>query len=206
MRRLATARSTSPRRPSKSDRSPTPCQHREIPACGSKPVWSHGPPAIKPGCMPCRFEWCTCYVNDDAELKEIYSLLSNHYVEDDDNMFRCAHAGPRSRVCVWWGGGAGGRQLRVGEPVRILTHIRSRLAALPAGLTIPRSSSTGRSSLPGTSRSGTVACVPGKRTGGRRLTAPPPARLQEPAGEHPHLPPACSRHPTHAHPCPLQHF
>jgi len=38
--------------------------------------------------LPDQFEWCTCNVDDDAEAKEIYLLLSENYVEDDDSMFR----------------------------------------------------------------------------------------------------------------------
>merc|ERR1711972_902376 len=34
------------------------------------------------------FEWCTCNIDDDAEATEIYNLLSENYVEDDDSMFR----------------------------------------------------------------------------------------------------------------------
>jgi len=38
--------------------------------------------------LPDAFEWCTCNVDDDAEATEIYTLLSENYVEDDDSMFR----------------------------------------------------------------------------------------------------------------------
>jgi len=38
--------------------------------------------------LPEGFEWCTCNVDDEAEAKEIYTLLSENYVEDDDSMFR----------------------------------------------------------------------------------------------------------------------
>jgi glycylpeptide N-tetradecanoyltransferase len=34
------------------------------------------------------FEWCTLDVNQDAHLDEMYVLLTENYVEDDDNMFR----------------------------------------------------------------------------------------------------------------------
>merc|ERR1719261_257062 len=34
------------------------------------------------------FEWCTLDVNDDTHLDEMYVLLTENYVEDDDNMFR----------------------------------------------------------------------------------------------------------------------
>lgn len=34
------------------------------------------------------FEWCECNINDDHETQEVYTLLHNNYVEDDDAMFR----------------------------------------------------------------------------------------------------------------------
>ena len=34
----------------------------------------------------------TCDVEDEGQLREIYELLSAHYVEDDDNMFRFAYS------------------------------------------------------------------------------------------------------------------
>lgn len=40
----------------------------------------------------CRFEWCTCDISQEDQIKEIYELLSHHYVEDDDNMFRFAYS------------------------------------------------------------------------------------------------------------------
>lgn len=38
--------------------------------------------------LPDSFEWCTCDFEDDHVVHEVYELLSNNYVEDDDNMFR----------------------------------------------------------------------------------------------------------------------
>jgi len=34
------------------------------------------------------FEWCLLDLNNDKELGELYDLLSNHYVEDDESQFR----------------------------------------------------------------------------------------------------------------------
>ncbi|KAI3437841.1 hypothetical protein D9Q98_000287 [Chlorella vulgaris] len=42
--------------------------------------------------LPQNFEWVTCNIDNDDELREIYELLSAHYVEDDDNMFRFAYS------------------------------------------------------------------------------------------------------------------
>jgi glycylpeptide N-tetradecanoyltransferase len=38
--------------------------------------------------MPAGFEWADLQVDDGAELKELYDLLANNYVEDDDALFR----------------------------------------------------------------------------------------------------------------------
>jgi glycylpeptide N-tetradecanoyltransferase len=38
--------------------------------------------------LPASFEWCDCDVYDDATIKDIYTLLTENYVEDDDSMFR----------------------------------------------------------------------------------------------------------------------
>jgi len=38
--------------------------------------------------LPDAFQWHSCDVLDDNEAKEIYTLLNENYVEDDDSMFR----------------------------------------------------------------------------------------------------------------------
>lgn len=38
------------------------------------------------------FEWCTLDLTDPGELKELYELLNNHYVEDDNAMFRFSYS------------------------------------------------------------------------------------------------------------------
>mmetsp|Transcript_3283 Transcript_3283/g.8590 ORF Transcript_3283/g.8590 Transcript_3283/m.8590 type:complete len:413 (-) Transcript_3283:228-1466(-) len=38
--------------------------------------------------LPANFEWCECDMNDNATREEVYALLVNNYVEDDDEMFR----------------------------------------------------------------------------------------------------------------------
>eukprot|EP01028_Stygiella_incarcerata_P010078 TRINITY_DN507_c0_g1_i1.p1 TRINITY_DN507_c0_g1~~TRINITY_DN507_c0_g1_i1.p1 ORF type:complete len:436 (+),score=131.74 TRINITY_DN507_c0_g1_i1:140-1447(+) len=42
--------------------------------------------------LPSSFEWFQANVDDPAMLDAIYDLLCNHYVEDDDAMFRFAYA------------------------------------------------------------------------------------------------------------------
>lgn len=44
--------------------------------------------------LPNGFEWVDCDIMDDGEAHEIYQLLTNNYVEDDDNMFRFDYAIP----------------------------------------------------------------------------------------------------------------
>ncbi|CAE8596740.1 unnamed protein product [Polarella glacialis] len=41
-----------------------------------------------------RFEWCTVDIDNDAEANEVYTLLSENYVEDDDSMFRFDYSVP----------------------------------------------------------------------------------------------------------------
>jgi hypothetical protein len=42
--------------------------------------------------LPNGFEWCAIDVKDPAQMKEMYDLLAENYVEDDDNMFRFAYS------------------------------------------------------------------------------------------------------------------
>lgn len=41
-----------------------------------------------PYALPAGFEWFDVNMYDDKEAKALYKLLTKHYVEDDDNMFR----------------------------------------------------------------------------------------------------------------------
>lgn len=42
----------------------------------------------EPGPLVEGFEWCTLDLSKDNEITELYELLSNHYVEDENAMFR----------------------------------------------------------------------------------------------------------------------
>ena len=42
----------------------------------------------EPLSLPDNFVWDDINLLDDAQLQELYILLSENYVEDDDNMFR----------------------------------------------------------------------------------------------------------------------
>ncbi|KAG9298988.1 hypothetical protein G9A89_020301 [Geosiphon pyriformis] len=43
--------------------------------------------------LPKEFEWSTMELNNDDEINELYALLTNNYVEDDDAMFRFDYSG-----------------------------------------------------------------------------------------------------------------
>ncbi|XP_044462098.1 glycylpeptide N-tetradecanoyltransferase 1 [Mangifera indica] len=38
--------------------------------------------------LPSQYEWTTCDMNSEETCTEVYNLLKNNYVEDDENMFR----------------------------------------------------------------------------------------------------------------------
>ncbi|XVF25171.1 hypothetical protein REPUB_Repub13aG0190300 [Reevesia pubescens] len=38
--------------------------------------------------LPIMYEWITCDIDSDEMCNEVYNLLTNNYVEDDENMFR----------------------------------------------------------------------------------------------------------------------
>ena len=38
--------------------------------------------------IPAGFSWCNVNIEDDNECKDVYDLLTQNYVEDDDAMFR----------------------------------------------------------------------------------------------------------------------
>ena len=42
----------------------------------------------EPYSLPASYEWVTCDVLKDSELQDIYTLLNENYVEDDDSLFR----------------------------------------------------------------------------------------------------------------------
>ena len=42
----------------------------------------------EPLALPKGFEWVSIDINDATEAEEVYTLLTENYVEDDDNMFR----------------------------------------------------------------------------------------------------------------------
>uniref|UniRef100_A0AC34Q1A1 Glycylpeptide N-tetradecanoyltransferase n=1 Tax=Panagrolaimus sp. JU765 TaxID=591449 RepID=A0AC34Q1A1_9BILA len=45
-----------------------------------------------PYALPAGFQWTDVDLNDNEQLEELFKLLSENYVEDDDNMFRFAYS------------------------------------------------------------------------------------------------------------------
>jgi len=48
----------------------------------------------QPYVLPSNFEWYCLDLTNKADLDDLYNLLSQHYVEDDDNMFRFNYSRP----------------------------------------------------------------------------------------------------------------
>lgn len=72
------------------DTQPVPSIGSEF-ATGSGPIDEILTPADvrqEPYSLPDQFEWAAVNVDDDTEAHEVYVLLSENYVEDDDSMFR----------------------------------------------------------------------------------------------------------------------
>ena len=44
--------------------------------------------------MPDGFNWCNLNLRNDEEVNELYVLLTQNYVEDDDAMFRFDYSVP----------------------------------------------------------------------------------------------------------------
>jgi len=73
------------------DTQPVPKLHEEGEHTGYGPIDAPKTPADvkqEPYALPQGFEWCTVDVNDDKQIDEVYHLLTDNYVEDDDNTFR----------------------------------------------------------------------------------------------------------------------
>lgn len=46
----------------------------------------------EPYTLPEQFLWSDIDIQDEAQLAELYTLLGENYVEDDENMFRFAYS------------------------------------------------------------------------------------------------------------------
>jgi glycylpeptide N-tetradecanoyltransferase len=64
---------------------------RENPGLGEGPIELPTPLSEvrqEPYNLPSQYEWCTCDIESEEGLSDVYNLLTNNYVEDDENMFR----------------------------------------------------------------------------------------------------------------------
>ncbi|GLC41027.1 hypothetical protein PLESTB_000951000 [Pleodorina starrii] len=80
--------------------------------------------------LPDSFEWCTCNLDEEAVAQEVYELLSNNYVEDDDNMFRFKYSASFLKWCLL----CPGHQLEwlVGVRVKASRRLVGFISAIPA--------------------------------------------------------------------------
>jgi glycylpeptide N-tetradecanoyltransferase len=80
------------------------------------------------------FEWCTVDVDDGPQLQEVYDLLYQNYVEDDDNMFRFDY----SKEFLLWALKPPGflRQWHLGVRVISNKKLVGFISAIPANLRI----------------------------------------------------------------------
>jgi len=67
--------------------------------------------------LPTNFEWAECDVSNPKEIDEVYTLLCENYVEDDDNMFRFDY----SRDFLQWALQPPGYQKHLHVCVRVAT-------------------------------------------------------------------------------------
>lgn len=80
------------------------------------------------------FCWEDCNIDDDAVMKEIYTLLNENYVEDDDNMFRFDY----SQEFLRWALKPPGfrRDWHVGVRVKSTRKLVGFITAIPATLKV----------------------------------------------------------------------
>jgi len=89
----------------------------------------------EPYALPAQFEWCTCDVDNDDEAHEIYTLLSENYVEDDDSMFRFDY----SVVFLRWALKPPGflREWHLGVRVKTNRKLVGFITGIPANIHVP---------------------------------------------------------------------
>jgi len=76
------------------DSQPVPKMDQEVSETG--PIETKTVAEVKPNAYPLaqNFEWYAMDLTNDDDLDDLYNLLSQHYVEDDDNMFRFNYSRP----------------------------------------------------------------------------------------------------------------
>jgi len=73
---------------------PVPKMDQDVQKTGPIEVKKLEDVKANPYSLPNGFEWYAMDLNDPADLKNMYDLLSSHYVEDDENMFRFNYSEP----------------------------------------------------------------------------------------------------------------
>jgi len=92
----------------------------------------------EPDPLPKEFEWSTLDLNDEAQLKELYELLTSNYVEDDDAMFRFDYSGP---FLKWALQPPGWKALwHIGVRVSSTKRLVAFISGIPADIHIHKSS------------------------------------------------------------------
>ncbi|GLI62888.1 N-myristoyl transferase [Volvox africanus] len=88
----------------------------------------------EPYYLPESFEWSICNLNDDAVAEEVYELLSNNYVEDDDSMFRFKYSANFLKWCLL----CPGHRLEwlVGVRVKASQKLVGFISAIPAHIRV----------------------------------------------------------------------
>lgn len=90
-------------------------------------------PSAPPALLPA-FHWCTLDIDDPSELDELYTLLNENYVEDDDALFRFDY----SRAFLRWALQPPGwrREWHVGVRVRSSGRLVAFISAVPTTLRV----------------------------------------------------------------------
>jgi len=114
-------------------------QTQPVPKLDEKPS-QHGPIEEKtvdqvqkePYNLPETFEWSDCDLHDEKTLDEVYTLLNQNYVEDDDSMFRFDY----SREFLFWALHPPGYlpQLHVGVRTKTKTAVKGKLVGFITGI------------------------------------------------------------------------
>lgn len=92
--------------------------------------------------LPNEYQWCTVDMTNQDSAKELYDLLTNHYVEDDGGNFRFDYSmeflqwalTPPGYKKEWLLGVRGGKNNKLygfisGIPVKMMTHGQQRVMA-----------------------------------------------------------------------------
>lgn len=84
--------------------------------------------------LPSPYEWITCDIDSEAVCSEVYNLLKNNYVEDDENMFRFNY----SKEFLRWALRPPGyyRSWHIGVRVKISKKLVAFITGVPAKIRV----------------------------------------------------------------------